>query len=373
MFKKSILSILTVSALVSLTACSNSGGTSAPESTSVQTQAAASGENTATTPAPANPTGIVLPADGKVYTLEIGSGYAAEAFSSKIIDHLIKTSDEWSGGKLKLKHYPANQLGSDREIFEASQLGNIAMGAMVTAPQSTFIPAVAVFDMGSLSTDLDAAIATLKSGPFRERLNQEYDKVGVKLLTIFPTGYRELETSRPVRSFEDLKGLKIRVMENPYHIEYWTNMGANPTPLPYSELYISLQQKLVDAAENPIDTILRDNTYEQCKSIVLTHHILFNNTITMNKAMWEEMPAEYQQLLQAAMDEAAVWGIENAEKALNEAKETLLASGLEIIEFPQEELDKMKAAAKPCYDKIRGDIGDEIVDLYISELEKNAA
>lgn len=369
MKKRILAAALSGALLLSCAACG-----AKPAASGGQTSASnpTPGSATSTPQSTENPTGITLPADGTTYNLELASGYNPEAFSSKVIEHLSQTINAWSGGKITITHYPSNQLGSDREIFEAAQLGNIAMGGMVTAPQSTFIPAVAVFDMGGMSSDFDAAVGALSSGDFRDRLEMEYENVGVKLLSIYPTGFRELETNQEVRSFEDIKGMKIRVMENPYHIEFWSNLGANPTPLAYSELYISLQQKLVDGAENPIDTILRDNTYEQCKYIVLTHHILFNNTITMNKGMWDAMPVEYQQLLQAAMDEAAEWGIDNCDAALDAAMTELENQGLEIIELSQEDLDKIRDAAQPCYDSVRAAIGDEMVDLYISALEANS-
>lgn len=374
MKKQRLLAMLLAAALVlGCAACGSSGnppaGSSGTPAASSSNSDASTGAN-ATTVSP-NPTGITLPEDGEVYKLDLASGYNPEAYSSKVISHLIEVVNEWSNGKIQITHYPANQLGSDREMFEAAQLGNIAMTGMVTAPQSTFIPMLAVFDMGGYSTDFDAAVATLASGDFRDRLEQEYENVGVKLMNIYPTGYRELETSQEIRSLEDIAGMKIRVMENPYHIAFWTALGANPTPLAYSELYISLQQGLVNAAENPIDTMFRDNTHEQCKYIVLTHHILFNNTITMNQSMWDAMPEDYQIILQAAMDEAAAWGIDNCNAALEEAMAGMEAKGLEIIELPDSELDRIREAAQPVYDQIRAAIGNEIVDLYINELAKN--
>lgn len=303
--------------------------------------------------------------------MAIGANYSAEAFSSKAMEQFIELVDKKSGGRIVIKYYPAGQLGSDREVFEAVQFGNYAMGYMTPSPQVSFIPAVKVFDMGAASTDFDAAVKTLESGEFREKLDQEYEKVGVKLLTIFPTGYRELATNKEIRTFEDIKGLKLRVMDNPNQMEFWSDMGANPMPLPAAEVYIALQQKLVDANENPLDTLLSEKTYEQTRYIVLTHHILFTNTLTINQEIWDGLSREDQEIIQSSIEEASAWAVENSQKNLEEASETLKREGKEIIEFSSEELDKMHSAAMPSYSLISEQIGEEMVNLWVDELEKN--
>jgi TRAP-type transport system periplasmic protein len=308
--------------------------------------------------------------DGTV-ELAIGANYSASAFSSTVIDKFIDLVDEQSDGRITVKYYPAGQLGSDREVFESTQFGNYAMAFMTPSAQASFIPAVKIFDLGASATNFDAAVKTLQSGEFRDRLNQEYEKAGVKLLSIFPTGYRELATNKEIRCFEDIKGLNIRTMENSYQMKFWSDMGAYPTPLPTAEVYISLQQKLVDANENPLDTLLSEKTYEQVKYIVLTHHILFTNTLTINQEIWDNLSEEDQSILQECIDEAATWGVENSQVNLAAAQETLEEEGKEIIEFSQEDLDKMREAAQPCYDDLREEIGTELVDLWFDELEKN--
>lgn len=303
--------------------------------------------------------------------LEIAGNYSAASFGSTCIELLKVTLEEWSDGRIKIIHYTDTLLGSDKDIFKAVQLGNLAMGLMTSAPQYAYIPEVAVFDMGGYALDYNAAAETMRSGPFRDAINAAYAKAGMELVALFPTSFRELGTDRPVRTFGDLRGLRIRVMENPLHAEFWRLMGADPVQMPMSDSYISLQQKLLNASENPLDTLLAYRINEQSKFFTETHHILFNNTIICNLEMWNSLPEDYRAMIAHAAKRVSEWGTANGPLRTKVAIEKLQASGCEIILLSAQDRERMRDAAKPLYETIREKAGNDIVDLWISELKKN--
>jgi|GEM_PF-1180150 TRAP-type C4-dicarboxylate transport system, periplasmic component len=307
----------------------------------------------------------------ETFTLEIAGNYSASSFGGTCIELLKVTLENWSEGKIKVIHYSDSLLGSDKEIFQIVRQGSAAMGFMTSAPQYAHIPEVAVFDMGGYPVNYAAAVSVMREGPFREAINAAYAKVGLELIALFPTSFRELGSTHPVRSFEDLHGLRIRVMENPNHAEFWRCMGAEPVQMPMLDTYISLQQGLLNASENPLDTMLTNRITEQSKFYTETHHILFNNTIIGNSAKWAALPDDYRAMVAHAASRVSDWATANGPLRTSLAIQKLKALGCEIIPFPEEDRERMRKAAEPLYAKIRKTVGDELVDLWLTELAKH--
>lgn len=303
------------------------------------------------------------------YTLQLAGAYPStgntpRAFVTQKIKEMI---EQKSNGKIKVDIYLDSQLGGDREILEGCQVGGISMVSQTTAPQVTFIPELAVFDIPMLFDNLDLAREAL-SGSFRQKLESLYEKAGLKLLLFEPIYYRETTTNRPIKTVDDFKGLKIRTMENKYHLAFWKALGANPTPLNFAELYIALQQGIVDAQENPYEIIWANKFYEVQKYLVNTHHICFILSIVMNKGLYDSMPAEYQKIVSESMKEAGDLLFENA-KANNEA---LLANvvnqGMTVVDLTDDMKQGMGKAAKEVEKMVRKDIGDAIVDDLVEAI-----
>lgn len=322
------------------------------------------------TPSPLIKTTHVRLEGQEIVSLEIAGNHSISSFGGTCIELLKVTLEDWSEGKIKIIHYPDSLLGSDTEIFQLVQRGSAAMAFMTSAPQYAYVPEVAVFDMGGYPVDYAAAVKVMREGPFRETLNAAYAKAGMELIALFPTSFRELETAHPVRSFDDLRGLRIRVMENPNHAKFWRCMGADPTQMPMVDTYISLQQGLLNASENPLDTMLANRITEQSKFYIETRHILFNNTIIGNSAKWAALPDDYRTMVAHAASRVSDWAVVNGPLHTAVAIEKLKASGGEIISFPDKDRERMRQAAEPLYTRIRQTIGDAIVDLWLTELEK---
>ena len=311
------------------------------------------------------------PAMAQEYTLQLAGAYPStggtpRALATEKIKELIEKK---SDGKIKVQIYLDSQLGGDREILEGCQLGDIAMVSQTTAPQVGFIPQLAVFDIPMLYDNLDVARKAL-SGTFRTKLAEWYDKAGLKLLLFEPIYYRELTTSRPIQTVSDFNGLKIRTMENKYHMAFWKALGANPTPLNFAELYVALQQGTVDAQENPYEIIWASKFYEVQKYLINTHHIAFILSINMNKGLYDGMPAEYKTIINDSMKEAADYLFELAKAKNDEMLASLRKTGMNIVDPDPGLRAELKKAAAETVKMIRQDVGDEVVDEFMKAADE---
>jgi len=308
-------------------------------------------------------------ASPQTYTLKVAYAASDKTSGGATAAAVAKRLETESGGRIKVEIYPNAMLGGDRELLEGCQAGDISIVMQATAPQVSFIPQVAVFDMPVALIDVDVATKILGSGLFRDTIAKYYEKAGLKLVLLAPSAFREMSSNKAVRAIEDFKGIKIRTMENKYHMAYWKNLGANPTPLAFSELYISLQQNLVQAQENPVEVLTASKLGEVQKYVILTHHILFIQTFVMNKKLYDSMPADLQQLIMKVGYDAGVESAKVAQVAADATLKILTAQGKEIIQPTADMYAKMKAAARPVYDMISKDIGQDLVDAMLNAYE----
>jgi len=346
---KKLVSILLVLAMVfSLAAC---GGTTEP--------AAPAEQPAAETPAAEMESyswsvGIDSPEDTVTFIY-------AKAFSDKLA--------ELSGGKIALQVFPNGQLGSDREVAESVQLGDVQFVIQTTAPMVNFVPELAVFDMANVFANTEVARKVL-DGPFVDKLDEAYAKAGYKLLGFADQGFRTMSSNKKIEKFADFKGIKIRTMENPNHLAYWQSLGANPTPMAFSEVYIGLQQGTIDAQENPYETIVSAKLFEQQDYIINTNHMFHAIQLVTNKAYFDSLPAEVQAIIEQAVAEASAYAREQADARVADRVKIITDSGTQIIELSDEVKAEMAAAAATVYPSIAEKIGQDLVDGIIQAAEE---
>ena len=159
-----------------------------------------------------------------------------------------------------------------------------------------------------------------------------------------------------VQSPDDMQGQKIRVMENQLHISIWQALGANPTPMAFSEVYMALQQGTIDAQENPFEVIYANRLYEQQDYVILTNHL----------------PASHNLLIMAVGKAAIQYSREQCDARLSERMDLVAQTGTEIVELPADVLEQLRDKCSGVYDEVRATYGDELVDMQISTAEKYA-
>lgn len=298
------------------------------------------------------------------YVLKVGY-ILPETQSDHIImrDVFKKDVETLSEGQIAVELYPNAQLGGDRELIESVQLGTVEMAIPATSAIAGFERRFQVFDLPFLFKSKEKAFEVL-DGDLGRKLNELLPPLGMVNLGYAENGFRHVTNNRrPIHTPEDLKGLKLRTMENPLHMSFFKLLGANPTPMNFGELYTALQQGIVDAQENPVVLVYTSKFFEVQKYYSLTGHVFSATMLVTNKNFLDSLPDDLRKIVEDAARRYCVEQRKMAEEQEQEFLEALKATGMEINELTDEEKALFVEATLPVYDQFRGEIGDELVDM----------
>jgi tripartite ATP-independent transporter DctP family solute receptor len=278
-------------------------------------------------------------------------------------DVFKKNLEKKSGGRIKVELYPNAQLGGDREMSESVQMGTLQIALPATSAIAGFDKRFQVLDLPFLFKDKKTAFKAL-DGELGNKLDANLTPQGFINLGYFENGFRHVTNNRgPITKPEDLKGLKLRTMENPLHIAFFKLLGANPTPINYGELYTALQQKTVDGEENPIAIVYDAKFYEVQKFYSLTGHVFSATMALMNKSFFDKLPKDLQKLVR---DEGRAFVLAQRKMLdANESKqlEELKQKGMKVNTLTPDQKKAFVKATAPVYDTFRDKIGADLVDL----------
>lgn len=251
---------------------------------------------------------------------------------SKAMRFMAQRLDSISHGQLKIKIYPNQQLGSERELLELVQIGTVDIAKVSAANMESFVPAYQVFSLPYLFRNKQHVTDVLWGQVGRQILLKGKEQ-HFRGLTYYDAGFRSFYTrSRPVKKPSDLKGLKIRVQESPMAISYIEALGGSPTPISYGELYTALQSGIVDGAENNPPSYYSSRHYEVTKYYSLTRHTSVPDVLITGTRFWNSLTKKEQQWVQQAADESAVYQRKIWKKAVNESMDKVQKAGVQIIE-----------------------------------------
>ncbi len=284
-----------------------------------------------------------------------------QIYAEKFAEEVSRLSD----GRIKIQVYANSTLGGDRELLESCKDGDIPFVVQNTAPQVTFMPDLAVFDVPCAFEDLDECRKVLDDPSFSGLISGVYEDGGYHLLGIADQGFRVMSTNKAVHSMSDFKGQKIRTMENPYHLAFWKSIGANPTPMSFSEVYIGLQQHTIDAQENPYEVIVSNRLYEQQDYVVETNHLPHLITLIMNDEFFKDMPAEDQKIMQEAAATATEYARQASDDRIADRIKTIEDSGTEIITVDEETHNQLVEASSSVRESIEKAVDPAIYKAYI--------
>jgi tripartite ATP-independent transporter DctP family solute receptor len=303
--------------------------------------------------------GLLAPAHAQTtfkvgYALATTSHYGvgASVFGSEL--------ERRSAGRLKAQEFPAAALGGEREMIEAVQLGTLDFVITSTGPMGNFVPETLITDIPFLFRDYDHARRTL-DGPIGQEILAKCDAKGLVCLAWWENGFRHITNNkRSVNSPDDVKGLKLRTMENQVHMTAFRALGASPTPMAFPELYGALQQGTVDGQENPMPVILSAKFSQVQKHLTLTGHVYSPALIIMSKAQWAKLSKDDQALVREA---ARLGAAANRQKvAADEASgiETLKKAGMQVVE----NVDKARfqQVLAPAYGEYAKRFGQAAID-----------
>ncbi|SFZ92741.1 tripartite ATP-independent transporter solute receptor, DctP family [Flaviramulus basaltis] len=242
-----------------------------------------------------------------------------------------------SGGKMQLEIYPSQQLGTERECIELLQIGSLDMTKVSVGVMENFAPRMKVFGLPFLFRDKEHAFQVL-DGPIGQELLDEGTKYWIKGLAYYDAGSRSFYTKdKPINSPSDLKGLKIRVMESVTAVNMVNSLGGSATPISWGELYTSLQQGVVDGAENNPPSFYLSRHYEVCKYYTLDEHTVLPDVLIIGTHLWNDLSEQEKKWMQQAVDSSVVYQRKLWAEAEKEALEEVQKAGVEII-YPDKTL-----------------------------------
>lgn len=228
-----------------------------------------------------------------------------------------------TNGRYKLQYFPSGALGGEREMLEAVQLGTQDMIITSTGPVGNFVPETRIVDIPYLFRDYDHARKVL-DGPIGQDILAKFPAKGLVAISWMENGFRHITNSkRPVKTPDDVKGLKIRTMENKVHMEAFKAMGALPTPMNMNEVFTALQTGTVDGQENPIPVILANKLYTVQKYVTLDSHVYSPAILIINKDLWSKISDADK----AAFKEAAKIALVANRKKVNDDE----ANGIDVM------------------------------------------
>jgi tripartite ATP-independent transporter DctP family solute receptor len=224
-------------------------------------------------------------------TMKISISTAQNSHQGVAIDTFAKEVEKRTNGRYKIQTFYNGSLGGERESIEAVQLGTQELAFSSTGPVPNFVPETKILDVPFLFRDKAHARAVL-DGPIGQDLLTKFDAKGFKALAWAENGFRHMTNSkRDVKLPEDLKGLKMRTMENPVHIAAYKSFGIITTPMAFPEVFTALQQGTVDGQENPLSVIISAKFDQVQKHLSLTGHVYSPCIFVMNKASFDKLPA----------------------------------------------------------------------------------
>ena len=266
-----------------------------------------------------------------------------------------------SGGKIKVNLFPGGTLGSDQANVSALQGGTLEMVSMNSGILANLVKPFAIFDfpfMFNTPAEADAVV----DGPFGQKMHAKLDEKGLIGLTYYELGFRTITNSkRPITKVEDLEGLKLRVIPNPINVDWVKALGANPTPLPFPEVYAALEQKAIDGQENPVTVINANKFYEVQKHVVLSNHQYNPQSVLISKKFWDTLSAAEKKIVEDAAKESAKYQRQQARSQVAVALDNMKKNGMQVTEFPAAEVNKLRDKLRPVTARYGVIVGQDIV------------
>lgn len=290
------------------------------------------------------------------YALAVNSHYGAGAKA------WAETTEKLSKGKLVFKQFPSSALGGERETVESLQLGTLEAVIVSSGTLSNFVPEVGVTDIPFLFRDLQHARSVL-DGKIGQDLLAKFPERNLIALAWGEQGFRHLTNSRhAVKVPADMKGLKVRTMENPVHITAFRTLGAAPTPMAWPEVIGALQQGTIDGQENPMSVIVSAKLAEVQKHLTLTGHVYSPAALMVSPRLWNSLDEEGRN----ALLEGAKAGVTAMRAFVDDVErkgvESVRAAGMEVVELDEASKAAFQQALAPAYKQYESRYGKALIE-----------
>jgi TRAP-type transport system periplasmic protein len=307
----------------------------------------------------------------ETYTIRIACENSDSYPSTLGLYQMEKYIESHTDGKVQVEVCASGQLGGEEETLEQVAQGNLEMAVASFAPIVSYVPEFEVMDIPFVYNSYAEAWMVLDSYVGTDLLDK-MESQGLKGLAYMENGMRQVTSNvSAINSVDDFKGVKLRTMQNNNHMASFSALGANPTPVAFSELYISLSQKVVDAQENPIANVTDKKLYEVQDYLSITNHIYDAMPLVCNLDFFNSLPQSYQKIVQAG----AIYAQEFSRFCNMEREELILADladkyGMQVNTVSDEARAEMAEVAQPAVmELVAKDIGQDAVDQYMQDVQ----
>jgi tripartite ATP-independent transporter DctP family solute receptor len=275
-----------------------------------------------------------------------------------------------SGGKLKVREFPASQLGNEMQMQSALRGGTQEMLSASTTSLAGVLKELGLFDFPFIVSTREQAEA-LATGAFGQAMLDALPEKDLIGFGYWGLGFRNTTNSvRPITKVEDFAGLKLRVIPNPVYLETFKAFKANPVPMNFGELYGALENRTVDGQENPYSVILSNKFYEVQKYLSATNHTYTQNILLISKKFWDRLSAEEQKMIREALAETRDYQREQTNIAADKSLVELKEKGMQFNEIAPAEHVRMRDATKGVLEKFSAEYDPAKVKLFNAELAR---
>lgn len=305
--------------------------------------------------------------------IQLGHGQTIIQTSHKSLELMAEEAAKRSNGTLEIQIFPANQLGNERDLAEGLTQDILDMAWISTAVMENFDSKMAMFSLPYVFRSFQHVKQVTGSEIGDYIFGSLLESNNIRVLGFFDQGFRWVwNNSRPVAKIEDMKGMKIRAPESPVYMGTFRLLGANPTPIPWGEVYTAMQTKVVDGFEVYPESFVANKSYEVCKYGSRTNHIYAGSVLMIREGLWQELSEEHRKILAETARIAEEWNrntiIANDEGYLK----TLRDNGMSLNDITNAELDRFSEAVTPLYADYHARLGDPTIiqrakDMYKPE------
>lgn len=351
MYKKMIAALLVLSVLVSLNGCSNGGG----QESSVRTETGTEGDTAAATGDNKDTAGTIV--------LRVGCTGAEDSNYAKGLYQFEELAEKYSEGKVDVQVFPGGQLGDERDMVEGVAMGSIEMCLTSTGPLPSISEDFMILDLPFLFDSREKATEFL-DGQYGRQILDTLEPKGIRAMGFWENGFRNITSNFQITHPEDLKGFKIRTMENEVHMKTFELLGANPSPMAWSEVYSALQQNVMDGHENALVNIANYKIYEVNQHIAMTGHFYSAAVLMINQELFSGLDADIQEALVKAEEESRMWEREYSAGLDESLRREMEEKGALINDVDKAEWQK---ACEPTYDFFKDRINQEYLSSILGQ------
>lgn len=303
-------------------------------------------------------------------TIRTGIGNGEAHPQGQGMEKFKELLEEKSDGKMKVQNFYDATLGDDQKMTEALQAGTQEVTTPSTSPLVGMIKEFGIYDFPFVFNTEEEAYAVL-DGAVGQKLLDKLPEHGLVGLGYWENGFRNLTNSKhPVETAADFKGLKIRTMQNEVHLDAFSKLGANPSPMAFSEVFTALETGTVDGQENPLATIQTQKYNEVQDYLSITRHVYTPFVFLVSKKFWDDLSEEEQKIMSEAAKEAGEYQRKLNQEENEKALKFLEEEGMKINEVTPEEMAKMKEVIQPVTDEYAQKFGVDLVEEMMAEVEK---